>query len=392
MNWKILSITELCSRLKGSFLMNVLYDHQIFCRQNYGGISRYFSELIHYYAIDNDIEVTLSLKYSNNLYLDKIGFDHNKLLNGLNFKGKHIILDSLNKRCSIKKLLKSEYDIFHPTYYNPYFLDYIGNTPYVLTIHDMIHEIYPDFFPAYNQISKNKKILAENATKIIAVSENTKKDIMKYLNVGEDKIEVVYHGNPFSSINFENKFKLYVGYQYILYVGDRQTPYKNFKFFVKSISSILENDSSLCLLCIGGGKFTKNELNLFDELQIIPQVMQANASEIELPHYYKNALAFVYPSLYEGFGLPILEAFSCGAPVALSNSSCFPEVAEDAGIYFDPKSMTSIRDSVYNLIYDEDLRKILKLKGHEQLNKFSWKLTARKTREVYEDAIENRLY
>ena len=379
--------------------MKILYDHQCYSMQNYGGISRYFSELMKYYSVNEDIQVNLSIKYSNNYYLsdiewvnythllDEFNLTSNQLLSDFSFKGKQLLLQFLNKRNSKRELLNGDYDIFHPTYYDPYFLKYIQKVPFVLTIHDMIHEIYPNSFFIWDKVASNKKLLATHADKIIAVSENTKKDILNYLNIDEEKIEVVYHGYSPDLINIKDENNLCLPDTYILYVGDRRTKYKNFKFFAKSISPILRSNSDLYLLCVGGGGLTRNELNLFRELNISFQVKQFTASKIELGQCYKNALVFVYPSLYEGFGLPILEAFSCGAPVVLSNSSCLPEVAGDAGIYFDPESEESIKSSVNKVIYDEKLRNKLKREGFIQLKKFSWTSTAAQTKQIYDSLL-----
>lgn len=167
--------------------MKILYDPQIFTRQVYGGISSYFYELISYLH-NSEISVNLPLVHSNNYYLKSSPFYKNiPLLNGQ----KRVIKILNGFRAAISMRMQN-YDIFHPTYYNPYFLNHIGNKPFVLTIYDMIHEIFPEKYPAMDRTSEYKKILAQKASKIIVFSENTKQDIIKYLNIDESKIEIIY--------------------------------------------------------------------------------------------------------------------------------------------------------------------------------------------------------
>ena len=181
--------------------MKILYDYQIFTKQNYGGVSRYFYELM-----DNlrahKIDIEIPINYSKNIYIKEADFlsrplkgytEYKDFLLGLRPKGKAKIYkllqklnfiknaETANQKISIERLKKQNFDIFHPTYYDSYFLKYIGKKPFVLTIYDMIHETYPELFSADNKIARQKKILAQKAEKIIAISENTKKDIIKFI-------------------------------------------------------------------------------------------------------------------------------------------------------------------------------------------------------------------
>jgi glycosyltransferase involved in cell wall biosynthesis len=116
--------------------------------------------------------------------------------------------------------------------------------------------------------------------------------------------------------------------------------------------------------------------------------MQLNGDDVKLAGYYKHASLFVYPSLYEGFGLPSLEAMSYGCPVACSNSSCFPEILDDAAHFFDPYSVESIKNSIISLLYNDKLRSSLILKGLNQVKKFSWEKCGRETYEVYKNVLK----
>ena len=389
--------------------MKILYDYQIFETQVYGGISRYFFQLIKGLIENKSIKFNLALKYSNNYYLKNSIYFSGQIKNlktfenflpDYQFRGKgkiytllkklNIVNDSIgkNKEITIKELESKDFDIFHPTYYNDYFLNFIGNKPFVLTIHDMIHEIYPEYFINCDDLSIKKKYLAEKASKIIAVSNNTKSDIIKYLNINENKIKVIYHGNSIDKekINVNPKLLKILPKRFVLFIGDR-TKYKNFYFCVRAISNILNRDKNLSVVCVGGGSFNEGDVLFFNSLNISNQILQYSAESNFLSYLYQNSLAFIFPSLYEGFGMPILEAFSCGCPVALSNSSSFPEVAGDAAVYFEPKDLNSISKSIREIVYNSDLREKLKVKGYKQLDKFSWSKTVELTKKVYESIL-----
>lgn len=375
--------------------MKVLYDHQTFTWQNYGGISRYFAELISYFNAAGKADCTLSLVCSNNYYLL-----HNNIFvpsyparmmgAKLNRRKQY----SINKVHSRISLIKGSYDIFHPTYYDTYFLRHIRNKPYVLTVYDMIHEIYPEL-AGRTGIAEHKKKASYQATKIISISENTKKDILRFYDIDKEKIDVIHLG---SSINMGDEIKssyrtekndnmaLKLPERFILFVGNRSS-YKNFIMLVDSILPTLRDDDSLFLVCAGGGDFSASEIAYFDKLAIRHKIIHETINDFILAQLYQKALVFVFPSLYEGFGLPILESFSCGCPVALSDASSFPEVAKDAAIYFDPLNKSSIEEAISKIIYDEALGDNLRHRGYKVLKEFSWEKTAEKTLQVYESIL-----
>ncbi|WP_459200951.1 glycosyltransferase family 4 protein [Methanococcus sp. CF] len=368
--------------------MKILYDHQTFTNQKYGGISRYFYELITEFENMAGITTKTSIMFSNNHYIsNSLNMPHNKFLPKYEFRGKSQLMTPLNKVCSIKDIQKQDFDIFHPTYYDTYFLKHLKNKPYVLTVHDMIHEKFKEIFLKIDKTTKNKRILVQNATKIIAISENTKKDLMELYGVDGSKIDVVYHGSsmvPETAVKKMNNLPQ----KYILYVGSRWK-YKNFDVFLKAISPLLVKETDLYLLCIGGGGFSSQELKLLGECNIKNKVFQYNLNDEMLMECYTNAALFVFPSLYEGFGIPILESFACKCPLVCSNTSSFPEVAGNSAVYFDPYDPKSILDAVERVYYNKELRTKMVKNGEERLKYFSWSNTATCTKKVYESIINN---
>ncbi|BDQ03132.1 glycosyltransferase family 1 protein [Ignavibacterium sp.] len=370
-------------------MLKVLYDHQCFSYQEYGGVSRYFVELIKHLNSLYFAETDLSIKYSNNQYLNEIDRqDIKKFLPRLKFKGKTSLLSAINKNLSKLKLAQQNYDVFHPTYYDPYFLDNLSGKSFVLTVHDMIHELFPNAVSRWDKTSQHKRILVKEAKKIICVSENTKNDLVRILNADEKKIFVIYHAN---SLKYNRSKKLETELnlpkRFLLYVGSRKY-YKNFTFMTDAIADLLKHEKDLYLICAGGGNFSKKEINFFKELNIESKIKQIPVNDDILGMLYTNALAFIFPSLYEGFGIPVLESFYCGCPVICSNSSSLPEIAENAAEYFEPTNKSSIYSAVGKILNDKQRREELKTLGAERLKYFNWETSALQTYEVYKNSLK----
>jgi Glycosyltransferase len=359
--------------------MNILYDFQTY-NNRFGGIARYHYELANGLKnIGEKSEISTLFTQSEYLLKDEKYKVYNPL--GYNkFKGRYRIgkyIEKINKCYSIERIRKNKFDIFHPTYYNPYFLEYLTK-PFVVTVHDFVHE---KFDPLRVQDIANKKLLIEKSNKIIAVSENTKRDILEYYDIPENKIQVIYHGVHKVKTNYlENPYG-----DYILYVGDRYG-YKNFMFFLEAIYHLLNVNKNLNLVCTGC-PFSDEEINQLRSYKISNQVFQKAANELELRSLYKHALVFVSPSLYEGFGIPILEAFSNDCPICISNSSSFPEIAQDAAIYFNPLSFDSIISAVESVIKNKGLRNKLVEMGQKRVKDFSWERTVKETKSLYSEIV-----
>lgn len=361
--------------------MKILYDHQIFTLQNYGGISRYFAALMEHYHRKRKPDFDLSLRYSNSSYLKNSITPYKTFFKNFNSPSKTKIMFLLNKMVSYKSLRMNNYDIFHPTYYDPYFIDHIKSKPFILTIYDMIHEIYKQQLPASNKASYYKKLLAHKADKILTISKNTKKDILRfYPEIDEEKVVVTYLASSLSESDSDSS--IIVPERYLLFVGNRRL-YKNFEFFIRSVKNIMAKDDRLRVVCAGGGRFTGHEKVLLEDLKIEDRVDHYEINDRILAQLYKNAIAFIFPSLYEGFGIPVLEGFECKCPAVLSNSSSLSEIAGEAAVYFDPEDRDSIEEAVKRVVYDADLRKKMIEKGSERVKDFSWRKTAEQTEMEY---------
>ena len=385
--------------------MKILYDHQIFIRQHFGGISRYFCEIMDHYSRDPTIEFRLALRYSQNDHLNQHPqlnqfwtqrnnfFSNSQLFIRLQRRIHINILNHIfnNQQESIRQLTQTDFDVFHPTYYDPYFLKYLQKRPYVLTVYDMTHEEFPKIFHSRDPTSARKKILVENATGIIAISENTKTDIVKYLDIEPEKIQVIYLASSLDPEKILHKtqppMRVKIPKKYLLFVGGREY-YKNFPHLIKTLIPIFRKNEDLHLVCAGGGEFSESEKKILQDMHIISRVHLFPIDDSTLFQLYQNAYAFIFPSLYEGFGIPVLEAFSCRCPALLSNTSSFPEVGGDAALYFNPDSETSMADAIERILSDVHLREELIVRGSERAKLFSWDKTATMTKKVYKAAAE----
>ena len=355
-----------------NYSMRVLYDYQAF-NQHHGGVSRYHIELIkHLTKLGVYCEVPFLL--SENVYLDEIGIKHinplsnwrsNLRLNGMKW---------INQKICLSSIKRGNFDIFHPTFLNPYYVNYTKGIPVVQTMHDLIHEKI-DRYDSKIVREKRKKVL-NNADAIICISKETWNDLVKYYDVPESKLHLVYHGSEQSLISCNEKSLF--DFPYLLYIGNR-AGYKNFEKFLHSFAKLPKD---IYLVCTGES-FNYSECKKIKELGLSKRVYQKFVTEEEMKVLLCNATAFVYPSLMEGFGLPILEAFRCQCPCLISDISCFHEVGGKAAVYFNPDNVDDMTCKITQTIYDEEKLAALKNQGVEQLKKFTWDNTAQETLKVY---------
>ncbi len=364
-------------------MIRVLFDHQAFLIQGIGGISRYFANLMQTFSSGNAVKPFHSAILSRNVYGPMLPSPRPlRLLKSRSISG---YIDSFAAQCIIAL---GNMDVFHPTYYGSEGLSFSQKLPMVLTIYDMIHELFPELIKNDTATIPNKKAAALAANRIIAISQTTKNDIVRILGISPDKIDVVHLATSFSEKTASACLPFISG-SYILYVGTRSS-HKNFDSLIRALA-LMDKARRPKLVCAGGGVLTTNEsrglkeLGLIQEVAVIPDV-----NDSELAALYCNARAFVFPSRYEGFGLPILEAFACNCPVIAAQAGSIPEIAADAALYFGPDDIQGIADCIDRITHDNDVAKKLKLAGTIRNADFSWQKTAEQTHETYKRAMCNK--
>ena len=297
------------------------------------------------------------------------------------------LLGPINEIISRRQWKSIKGDIFHTTYYTRHPDKKI---PQVVTVYDTIYEKFPQYFLGQkNQFfKKQKKKAVESADAIICISQNTKKDVLKYFKVDKNKICVIYPGvesifKKITNKNVKQKFlqKYKLRNPYLLFVGPRGR-YKNFNNLLKAYA-VWRVNSNFNLVVVGGGKFTKKEKDLITKLNLINKVYNFSfVSDKDLSFFYNCAHAFVFPSLYEGFGLPLIEAMTCGTLCLASNKSSFPEIGRNSILYFDPEKPHDILKNLNQSLHKDKRLKLIE-KSLKRAKDFSFKKTAKQTLEVY---------
>ena len=369
--------------------MTVLYDHQAFTGHVYGGVARYFYELIRSYNQDHRITVDLPLLYSNNDYIrGKLFIPHHRYERWAENRLANQAVSLLNRYHSIQRIREGHFDVFHPTYYHKYFLDDLGDKPFVLTFHDATSERYSQRFPDVgHHLPELKKKLLQRADRIIAVSEFSKLELQRFFGVSPERITVIHLGTSLGNgITEVAKHVSPEPFPYVLYVGKRPL-YKNFDGFFRAMQPVMHRHKDIHIVCAGGGEFSREEQTAFRTAGLTARIHYRPATDESLLQLYQRARAFVFPSLNEGFGIPVLEAFRGGCPALLSDRSSLPEVGGSAATYFDPENVESITAAVEQVVFDDALRAEMSRRGRERLTLFSCEKTAAQTLSIYQSLV-----
>lgn len=379
--------------------MKILYDYQAFDIQRSGGVSNVFSLLVN--EVKKQEEISVGIASTENLYMLAQGYPtrestYNRLVDAQKINPATSINDidwkKVNQIYSKNAIKQGNYDVFHPTHYNPYFLEYGIDKPYVVTVHDLAFERLRDYIQFNEQMClndfDNRRDIMAAASKVVAISEATKWDIIDIYKVPENKIEVVYNAYRELPENYEynNPFN----FPYILYVGTRQGPlnYKCFIPFFNQIVPFMKEHKEFKLICTGT-KFSKFELDMFRQYGLENRVENHYLNEDGLNNLYHHAFCFVFPSEFEGFGLPILEAYKNNCPALLNNIPVFNEVAGDCGVYFDITDGKSLNERLEQLFeMKEDDRNALILKQRERLPLFTADKMAEGYINVYKSVLK----
>ncbi|MCF0202937.1 MAG: glycosyltransferase family 4 protein [Bacteroidaceae bacterium] len=353
--------------------MKILFDHHLFITK-FGGAAKYFAMLAAYLPADSWRTTAL---WSFNVYAKEKGLFtvHKKL-----FKGQGRLSSLLNTGYTNHCIAHSQYDVFHQTNFGTEGLNYLKDKPMVTTYHDRnLSTIDP-----HPEIVKRQKQSLLRADAVVCVSNTTKKDMLELFDLDEKKVHVIYHGIEIPDSKLLPEEKIF-DFPYILYVG-RRSEYKNFPSFLKAFAEVRRLRKDIRLVCTYK-PLTPEEKIAIKSLGLEGSVEHVMADEATMKRLYRDCFMFVFPSKYEGFGMPILEAWAMNAPVVLSDASCFPEIAGDAALYFDPYSIEDMRDTMIRVIDDSRLHESLKEKGAERVKRFSWQRCADEHMEVYKTVI-----
>lgn len=267
--------------------------------------------------------------------------------------------------------------------------------PTVVTIHDLSFLRFPHFFRPANRfyLSLFTRLSAHRAQRILAVSEHTAQETVRLLGIPRSKIRVVYHGvDPvFRPLPAEEvaAFRARQGLpeRFVLYVGTLE-PRKNLVRLVQAFARIPSADCPVLILAGARGWYDEEIFATVERLNLKDRVLfPGYIPNEQLPLWYNAARVFAYPSLYEGFGMPVLEALACGTPVLTSATSSLPEAAGDGALLVEPNDVGAIADGLHRLLTDETLRETLRERGLAHAVRFSWARTAEETVALYREAV-----
>ena len=362
--------------------MKITFNSTIFSKEKTGGISRYFVYLAKK-LIENKIDIKIITFLHKNQFL--------RLLPKKNYKGiylsnypmfRFIENLSLTKFNSYNK--KHSVDIIHDTYYTPGIYKN-SEAKKVITVHDLIHEKFKDYYRNSKELINLKQKAFKDCDYFICVSENTKEDLIEFYKINPDKIAVINHGADHLSKNIsEINFK--IDFPYLLYVGNREK-YKNFDFFLKAFAKVDKIKNEFKLICFGGGGFSKKEKKMISDLSLSEKIYQINGEDTLLSNYYANANALIVPSLYEGFGLPLLEAMKLKCPIFCSNIRVFKDICGQNALYFNPEKEKDLSQLLETEIFNKSKLDDLCSKNFAKSMNYTWDLTYSKTMSVYKKLV-----
>lgn len=367
--------------------MRVAFDEQVFLLQEYGGISRYLCSLVRQLSSNSALQARIFAPLHFNHNLDDLD---NPLCSGRRIpslppKFARLVMIA-SKALARREIVRFKPDILHQTYFSEdNFQPNLARR--VLTIYDLIHERYPNSFINSAGTTRPKRIAANRADHVICISESTRRDLVEYCGVPEERTSVIYLGVDPNFGQVITTTERLNPRPFLLYVGARGG-YKNFDGLVKAFAKSERLRREFDLLCFGGGAISSSELELAMALGLRPnQLIQIGGSDNILVSLYKQASALVYPSLYEGFGIPPLEAMTAGCPVICSNSSSLPEVVGDAAETFNPLDMEAILAALENVLDSPERQKALIAAGWTRCRQFTWEKCAHETEALYRSLL-----
>ena len=368
--------------------MRICFDSQIFGVQAYGGISRYFAGVAAELPRLGELDIRIAAPLHINAYLEQLPAGMVLGRRVANPRGISLLRRLAGAALCERTQRRLAPEVVHKTYYHA-FPRAPAQAKVAVTVYDLIQERFPQDFPPGNFIPKMKRLAVQKADHIFCISEHTKRDLLATYPVDESRVSVTLLG--FDSMEglsetaspVEFRRRLFGGDRpYLLFVG-RRPGYKNFWGMINAFAASPWLREHFGVLCFGGGKFGVDELARLQELGVADAVRQLGGSDAVLADCYRHAAVFVFPSLYEGFGIPPLEGMSVACPVVASNTSSIPEVVGDAAASFDPASDEALRETLERLLNSDDERMELKQRGLARCARFSWRRCAEETLKGY---------
>jgi glycosyltransferase involved in cell wall biosynthesis len=365
--------------------MRILYDHQVFSLQDAGGASRYHFELIRHLQESTEVELEILLGLNASV-MPFAGLQdaRTKVFGRRTGSKPGLARYAINELFSaVFAPLRGRVDIYHPTLYRA--IPWVRRRRVVVTHHDCTHERFPQLFSNAASIVAAKRKLFAQADAILCVSASSRRDLLHFYDVAEHKTHVVPHG--FSPLRLPPGDRQAIrnareGPPSLLYVGSR-AGYKNFDLLLEAFSRS-GMAGSYRLLAIGGGAWSAEEHQRIASLGLSGVViLLPKADDATLARAYRDAALFVYPSLYEGFGFPPLEAMSMGCPVLVNRTSSLPEVCGDAAFYFEAGDAEELSRVLVSTLENAQGLAARRQLGQEQVKLYDWSRTARSTLDVY---------
>jgi glycosyltransferase involved in cell wall biosynthesis len=368
--------------------MRIFYDHQVFSLQNNGGGSRYYYELLKYLAAVPDVQMELMLGLSSTSAALKRLVDGNARVTayaGLLNPGPLRYL--INEALSNSMLpFRGKMDVYHATHHR--LMPGVRSRRIIVTHHDCTHERFPHLVRHAKQVIRAKEQLYRRADAIICVSESARRDLINFYGTDIGKTRVIHHGLAHlpRSTAAQRELHARVRRDYLLFVGKRGF-YKNARALITAFRESRLHEC-LDLVFLGGGPFSGDETTFLKHLGVTEAVVSfPHASDELLGQGYAGAKLFVYPSLWEGFGFPPLEAMDAGCPVLASQSSSIPEVCRDAAFYFDPQNQESLMRELLRAIHDQEARQTAVRRGREVASGYSWNKCGAETLAFYRECL-----
>lgn len=286
-------------------------------------------------------------------------------------------------------IINSKADIYH--FFN-YIIPRNIKGKVVNTVYDMVYKLHPETMEKGNlqKLHKNLQRSCRDSDVILTISQNSKQEISDFMNVTPNKIEIAYPAVDRDIFKPEKntdlvQMKYKIPGEYLLYLGTLE-PRKNITSLIKAFKIISEKNKDIFLVIAGKKGWMYEEIfKLVDDLHLNGKVIFTGyVEDKDIPFLYSSAVAFIFPSLYEGFGMPPLEAMACGTPVIVSNTSSLPEVVGDAGIFVDPLNIENIAFEMDRLLNDNSLQQEYSKRGLQRSKIFSWEDSAKKVIDVYQ--------